>query len=68
MPNQNLSKIEKQPSDPDYWTEYAKNLPRRAKTHAAADVAVEMEQRGVQGVTKEIRDVLNKVISLAGGT
>ena len=67
MPKQNLSKIKKQPSDPDYWTEYAKNLPGRAKTRAAADVAVEMEQRGVQGVTKEIRDVLDKVISLAGG-
>ena len=67
MPVQNLSKIKKQIGDPDYWTEYAKNLPGRAKTRAAADVAVEMEQRGVQGVTKEIRDVLDKVISLAGG-
>ena len=67
MPNQNLSKIKKQPSDPDYWTEYAKHLPPRAKTHAAADVAVEMENRGADGVTEEIRNILDKVISLAGG-
>ena len=67
MPNQNLSKIKKQPSDPDYWTEYAKNLPGKAKTHAAADVAVEMENRGAEGVTEEIRNILDKVISLAGG-
>lgn len=67
MPNQNLSKIKKQPSDPDYWTEYAKNLPGKAKTHAAADVAVEMENRRAEGVTEEIRNILDKVISLAGG-
>ena len=67
MPNQTLSKIKKQPSDPDYWTEYAKHLPPRAKTHAAADVAVEMENRGAEGVPEEIRNILDKVISLAGG-
>ena len=67
MPEQNLAKMEKKPSDPDYWIEYAKNLPRKAKTHAAADVAVEMENRGMEGVTEEIRDVLDKVISLSGG-
>lgn len=66
MPPQNLSKIKKQLGTQDYWTEYAKNLPRRAKTRAAADVAVEMENRGATGVTEEIRDVLDKVISLAG--
>ena len=67
MPNQNLSKIKKQPNDPDYWTEYAKNLPGKAKTHAAADVAVEMENRRAEGVTEEISGILDKVISLAGG-
>ena len=68
MPLQNLSKIKKHPGDPDYWTEYAENLPGRSKTRAAADVAVEIENRGVKGVTKEICDVLDKVIALAGGT
>lgn len=67
MPEQNLAKMEKEPSDPDYWIEYAKNFPRKAKTHAAADVAVEMENRGAAGVTEEIRNILDKVISLAGG-
>ena len=67
MPEQNLAKMEKEPSDPDYWIEYAKNLPKKAKTHAAADVAVEMENRGTAGVSEEIRNILDKVISLAGG-
>ena len=67
MPDQNLCKIKKQPGDPDYWTEYAEHLPARAKTRAAADVAVEMENRGAAGVPEEIRDILDKVISLAGG-
>ena len=67
MPEQNLAKMEKEPSDPDYWIEYAKNFPRKAKTHAAADVAVEMENRGAAGVTEEISDILDKVILLAGG-
>ena len=67
MPVQNLSKIKRQLGDPGYWTEYAENLPNRAKTHAAADVAVEMENRGEEGVTEEIRDILDTVISLAGG-
>lgn len=67
MPLQNLSKIKKQLGTRDYWTEYAKNLPGRAKTRAAADVAVEMENRGRAGVPEEIRNILDKVISLAGG-
>ena len=36
------------------------------KTRAAAEVAVEMENRGKKGVTPEIRSVLEKVVSLAG--
>ena len=67
MPVQNLAKIQKQADDPDYWSEYASNLPSRAKTRAAAEVAVELERRGEQGVTLEIRDVVDRVISLAGG-
>ena len=37
------------------------------KTRAAAEVAVEMEERKEQGVTAEIRAVLERVISLARG-
>ena len=65
MPHQNRSKIKSQPSDPGYWTEYAEKLPNRKKTRAAADAAGEIENRGEQGVTPEIRAVLRKVISLA---
>lgn len=67
MPAQNLGKMTKQPGDAGYWQEYAEALPKRAKTRAAADVAVEMEQRGQAGVTKEIRDALEKVVALAKG-
>ena len=55
------------PGDPGYWQEYAANLPGRAKTRAAADVAIEMEHRGSAGVTSEIRGVLEKAVSLARG-
>lgn len=65
MPDQNRKKIEKRPGEADYWTEYASNLPGKAKTRAAAAVAAEMESRGNSGVTTEIRDVLNRVVSLA---
>ena len=68
MPDQNLKKMKKQPGDLSYWIEYAKNLPRRAKTRAAADVAVEMERRGRAGVTREMHEILDKVTSLARGT
>ncbi len=47
MPAQNLAKLTKQPGDPDYWADYAEHLPGRAKTRAAANVAVEMDARGV---------------------
>ena len=67
MPDQNREKISKLRGDPDYWWEYAENFPKRAKTRAAAEVALEMEIRGEQGVTAEIRDVLDRVISLSGG-
>ena len=67
MPQQNLRKLTKQPGDPGYWQEYAANLPGRAKTRAAADVAIEMEHRGSAGVTSEIRGVLEKAVSLARG-
>ena len=65
MPQQNLAKISSAPGDPSYWEEYADKLPSRAKTRAAADVAIEMEVRGDAGVTPEIRSVLEKVVSLA---
>ena len=67
MPDQNLAKLKKQRNDPNYWSEYASHLPGRAKTRAAAEVAVELENRGVQGVTVEIREILDRVISLARG-
>ncbi len=38
---------------------------REKKTRAAADVALEMEKRGEDGVTAEIRDVLERVVLLA---
>ena len=67
MPRQNLTKLTKQPGDTGYWEEYAAHLPRRAKTRAAADVAIEMERRSSAGVTSEIRGVLEKAVSLARG-
>ena len=67
MPTQNLLKVAKTRGDPDYWLDYADNLPGKAKTRAAAAVAVEMENRGDAGVTAEVRAVLDKVITLARG-
>ena len=67
MPYQNLKKLTKQPGDSGYRQEYAANLPRNAKTKAAADVAIEMETRGSAGVPPEILGVLEKAVSLARG-
>ena len=65
MPEQNRAKVKSKPEEPDYWSEYAKNFLH--KTRAAAAVAIEMEERGAAGVTAEMRDVLDKVVSLARG-
>jgi len=65
MPDQNRDRIRKKPGETDYWIEYAKNLPGKAKTRAAAAVAVEMESRGEDAVTKEIRAVLDQAVSRA---
>ena len=65
MSKQNRAKIKSKPEETGYWSEYAKNFPH--KTRAAAAVAIEMEERGTDGVTAEIRDVLDKVVSLARG-
>lgn len=69
IPNRSKENINVPPGHPEYWAEYARLISRRsgAKTRGAADVAVEMERRGEQGVTAEIRAVLDKVISLARG-
>ena len=67
MPEQNRARIESKPDDPEYWSEYAGNFPSKYKTRAAAAVAIEMEERAAAGVTAEIRDVLDKVVSLARG-
>lgn len=67
MPEQNLRKVTKQPGDPDYFSEFLSNFPKKnAKTRAAANVAVEMESRGHLGVTSELRSVLEKVVTLVG--
>ena len=65
MPAQNRNKIGKQSGETDYWIEYASRLPGKAKTRAAAAVAVEMESRGEDAVTEEIRAVLDRAVSLA---
>ncbi|WP_419936481.1 ATP-dependent nuclease [Candidatus Palauibacter sp.] len=67
MPEQNLNRISTTRGEPGYWREYAAHLPGRAKTRAAAEVAIEMERRGETGVSLEIREVLEKVVSLARG-
>ncbi len=65
MPEQNRARINGVPGEPDYWSKYFDALPGRAKTRAAAAVAAEMERRGGDGVTAEIRCVLNRVVALA---
>ncbi len=67
MPEQNRKKITKVPGETGYWLDYASKLPRRAKTRAAAEVAIAMEARGKDGVPSEIRAVLEKVVTLARG-
>ena len=66
MPEQNRAKMETSPGDPGYAREYAERV-KNYKTRAAAAVAVAMEERGEDGVTAEIRDVLNRAVSLARG-
>jgi putative ATP-dependent endonuclease of OLD family len=65
MPDQNKTAIASARGDADYWRHYAQALPGRAKTRAAAAVAAEMEQRGRDGVTAEIRDLLQRVLLLS---
>ena len=67
MPEQNRKKITTVPGETGYWQEYASKLPRRAKTRAAAEVAIAMEARGKDGVPSEIRAVLEKVVTLSRG-
>jgi putative ATP-dependent endonuclease of the OLD family len=67
MPQQNLAKIASSPGDAGYWAEYADKLPGRAKTRAAAAVAVEITTRGPACVTVELTAVLNRVVKLAQG-
>jgi putative ATP-dependent endonuclease of OLD family len=65
MPAQNLAKIAVQPGDPTYWTEYASNLPSRAKTKVAAAVAAEMEAIGPNSVSPILKSIVGKVVNLA---
>ena len=67
MPEQNRAKIESDPGELGYWSQYARHLPKGSKTRAAAAVAIEMEERGAAGVSAEIRAVLDGVVSLARG-
>lgn len=67
MPEQNRGKIESEVGDPGYWTEYARNFPRKSKTRAAAAVGLQMQAFGAEGVTEELRDVLDRVAFLARG-
>lgn len=67
MPSQNLARVNRVPGDPDYWAEYASNLPARAKTRAAAAVANEIETRGPSSVTMQLKAAIEKVIALAAG-
>lgn len=67
MPKENSDRIASQRTDPDYWQEYAKQLPPRAKTNAATEVAIKMEARGESGVSQAIRGVVQEVVRLAGG-
>ncbi len=68
MPHQNKERIESESDQPSYWSEYAKNFPREHKTRAAAAVAIKMETQGGDQITNEIRDILDKVKSLARGS
>ena len=65
MQRQNKDRIESTPGQPNYWSEYAKNFPRGYKTQAAATVAIKMETQSGDQITNEIRDILDKVKSLA---
>ena len=67
MPEQNLARIAMSPGDQNYWREYARHLPSRAKTRAAAEVAREIERRGRRGVTEAVLRVLTIVVELARG-
>jgi len=67
MPDQKRAKLSKARGDDGYWAEFAHHLPGKAKTRAAAEVALEMESRGSDGVTAEIRGILEKVVGMAGG-
>ncbi len=67
MPDQKRAMIEGARGDAGYWSSYAQTLPGRAKTRATAAVAAATEQRGDDGVTVAIRDVLERVALLARG-
>ena len=65
MPDQKRATIEGARGDAGYWSSYAHALPGKKKTRAAAAVAAAMEQRANDGVTAEIRGVLNRVVASA---
>ena len=66
MSDQLKNSIESEPGQPDYWSKYAEKFPGK-KTHAAAAVAIMMETQSEDKITKELREVLDKVVLLARG-
>lgn len=60
------NKIETTPDQTSYRSEYATNFPSKRKTRATA-VSVGMDAQGLDGITEEIRKVMNKVVLLARG-
>lgn len=66
MPEQKMAEVRNTKRDSNYWNAYAKIFGKGKKTEAAAAVAIEMEERGANGVSMEICAVLEKVKSLIG--
>ncbi|MCY4000159.1 MAG: DUF2813 domain-containing protein [Bacteroidetes bacterium] len=55
-------------NDPDYWEDYAKHFPKRSKVKAAFNVGLELETRGMESVSPQIRSVLDTVRSMSDGS
>ena len=54
--------------DPEYWEDYAKHFPKRSKVKAAFNVGLELEARGKEFVSPQIRFVLDNVRMLTGSS
>lgn len=67
MSKQILDQLTMKPGDPGYWIEYASNLPSKAKTRGAAEIALKLQTDSESKVPSEIRGVLDSIKSLARG-